>query len=448
MAPKDAPIRALSLLGVWVSSSLACSSDTFVPLPDLSGAATLLLRATTSSRVSAHAFGPRIELERMDDERHFRAAAYSQTLSELGLSSGVVASENCRSCDLRHPIRVYELDLENTSDPWRVLDDARDDAMIAVLLPDVDRCESCTSFSLETPDRPEGGPVQRALVLPTDGTRALAIVLSDGTAYWVGASGPLEPACAGSATARWTTGYADAVDAVWVAHSSGSLARWDLSRLDPALPCEDAITSSTASVGEPIEAVDGSPMGHPHEVFAIGRSGQIYRYAFGTWTPLGAPSTKGNRIVAWMGPNRGMATADGVLVDFYRDGVHTVAPIVVDGTVVDVNAAKRFDDVGVVLGAKPFILAFEDGAGGWRRIPAHPPTAERVDSLARHAGSYFMILGGGHIRELHPVLGYCPVQLLLPETANRELVALSDGTLVTHAGALRRAKPVRSSSCE
>jgi hypothetical protein len=276
----------------------------------------------------------------------------------------------------------------------------------------------------------------------------LVVEKGNGAAYWIHRDGLMEPACSASGSSPIASAYSDGPHSAWTADQFGHLAHWDFDLLDPDLPCAVARTTSTSSAGEFLESIDGAPDVRAVELFGIGLSGQVHRFGAGRWEAVGAPLTGVDRIAQWMAPGRGFATTQDGPILWYTDGLVRTERLVIESTDTFVRCAKRFDDVGVVIGAKPYLLVFEDDAGRWQRVHDQTPTSDRVDAFARHGESYFMILNGGRIRELHPRRGYCKFQPLLPESASPGLVALEDGTLIGSSGAVQRIHPVRASTCQ
>lgn len=427
---------------------VACSSSDFVAPPELEGAQTMLVRVDGSERVAAQSFGAPILVELRDEDRYLRLSAYRESLGDLGLAPGAVNPQSCRSCALSSPLAVFDLDTEFPGQAWRRLDVAADEDTVARVLPDAERCDTCTSFSAQLVPSPDEGALQDSLVLGASGERALVVARTGGAAYWVQAEGPPAIACLGSEGAFVDAAYSETPDLVWVADRGGGLSRWDVRALDPSEPCAASATASVAPAGEQLEWIDGSPPGVPYEVFAMGSGGQFHRYYGGVWERIDAPLQGDGRLSVWIAPNRGLGTSIGRRNLWYDNGLYQATEMVLDAYEVQIGSARRDEDMGLVLGTKPFLLLFEDGSGGFRRAASLLPIGERVSAFVRHAGSYFMVVTGGYLRELHPRLGYCAPQALFGEGHGRWMAALSDGTLVVSYGALWRARPVRDESCE
>lgn len=433
------PLAVLLLL-------VACGETQFVPLPEIEGVDTIVLRVGGTERVAAQVFAAPLLVELGDEHRLLYLSAYRESLSELGLVAGAVQPAACRSCALLEPMAVFELDTERDSD-WRRLDVARDDVALSRLLPDADRCEVCTSHLVARVTHADSAPLENVVALPAGLDRALVLQGSSGAAYWVRSEGQTVLACQGPGMQGVSAAYAEGDEAVWTAGPDGALSRWEHGRFDPGLPCEVARTTTTAAAGETLGWIDGSPAGLELEVFGVGVSGQFRRYRPDGWQDIGVPLPGEGGTCVWIAPDRGMAATQGHRALWYANGAHQTQHLVLDAYEVQINSARRYDDVGLVLGTKPFILIFEDGQGGFRRGAPLLPIGERVESFARHDGSYFAAMSGGFLRELHPRRGYCEAQPVFVPHPNRYMVPLEDGSLVVGSTYLYRVRPVRSTDC-
>lgn len=436
-------------LGTALLLLAACEEAEFFGLPEVEGASAILVRVEGTDRVAAQAFGDPLLVDLRDDDHALVLSAYRESPAELGLTPGAVEPRSCRSCALLAPLAVFELDAARAGNPWRLSEQRSDPRALAQALPDADRCDTCATFEPTSLLRADGRAFSGALAIAGSEGRALVFDPEDGALYWVRAEGPPELACRGEGVRAISAAYAESESIVWTAGAGGALSRWEPGLLDPSTPCELGVTLTSTPAGEPMAWIDGAPPGAPHEVFAIAGSGQVYRYFDGAWERIDTPLEGYGHTSVWIGPGRGMASTLGRRNLWYADGLFQATVLVLDAYEVQIGSARRFDDVGLVLGNKPFILLFEDGAGGFRRAAPLLPIGETVQSFARHRGSYFMAMSDATVRELHPRRDYCDAQPVFPlGSSARHMVAHPDGTLLVSTGALWRLRRAAGTTCQ
>lgn len=410
----------------------------FIPAPEADSAATFVAESVPGGVLASRAGEP-FKFALSDEAAELTLVAYAETLETLDLSEGTVERATCRPCTLLDPLAVFTAHFDGGVARWTPVE-APGDALLDVLIPDRMRCAECTHFIPEIDTDPRFFPNTRAFVLPNDGTRAL-IVRHEGDAYWVNREGTLELACTpGDLIA---SAYSAAPNVIWVATSSGTLARWELDRLRADRPCSDAATARTASATPDLYRIDGAPDDMPIEIFANTVSQQMWRYSDAGWEKVGAVlDGDGNRAAAWLGPGRGLAACEGNDLLIYDGGEIEQGPLIIEGVMIKVSSAKHLASFGAVLGTRYHLVLFERPNHGFGFAASTAPTAERVDAFAEHRGSIFIAAGRGRMRELHPTLGYCDGQELFNGQSPQDLVVLDDGTIIAAPGEVMLAHPV------
>lgn len=442
---EDGPALALVLA---LASTAGCAPDhgIFLASPHVDGASTTVLYVASSGQTFAQPARDTIQIRARGERVELELSIYREPLVDLGLDAGEVSARSCRPCDLVAPLASFTGQISDGEASWE-LRDAPSDALLAAVLPDRPRCETCAELTSRSLPHPELDINTKAIALPVDGQRALVLSMGRGAAYWVSRLGGVVAACQGGGPTLIRAAYAAGPHTIWTGDASGRMAQWAVDLLDPRQPCEAATTTRTPSAPEPIVRLSGAPEGAPTEIFGMSEGRQLYRYTAAGWERVGRPLPGSDGwMVGWLGPRRGVGANAELEVVWYRDGVAENAPVLVEGKPTYVTGGWLLPFHGVVIGTRFNLLLFESGSGF--RVARQPPvTSDGVRGLAAVGRSIFITSSSGGVRELHPRLGYCDSIRLFGDHAPRDVVALDDGALIVAPSEVWIAEPTRPDLC-
>lgn len=368
--------------------------------------------------------------------------AYAQPLDVLGLSAGPVSRAQCRPCALLDPSVAF-IAPASSAGAWAKANGV-DAGLLDALIPDRDRCSTCTSFTAGRLPVPGLDTSSTSFALPTDGERALVIASKNGAAYWVDAAGNVAPACTPSGGVE--TAAASGPHRIWTTDAGGCLARWDLDRLDPSRPCA-AATSTRACAGARLRRIASAPEGEAEELFGITDTFAAYHYASGGWAPFGAPLTGYAGTVAWLGPEHGLAATAQAEVLWFDHQRISRGPVLIDDTMpTQITGAWIVPSYGVVLGTR-FDLLLRQAGAQYHPLWPHAQSGDDIRGLVEHRGSLYFTASAGRLRQLHPRLGYCDGTTLFGDRAPRDVVVLEGGQIVVAPDEIWMAVPEHPDRC-
>lgn len=224
----------------------------------------------------------------------------------------------------------------------------------------------------------------------------------------------------------------------------------DTSQLDPALPCDIAILTTTPSLGSPVDALDALE-GSSSEVVALTVSTTIARFRDDRWEVLGSFEDEGNELHV-------AAAQDGLyavcgsprVARIDRSGLHWLEAKL-GGLVTRPTAVGALEGRGVVFGTQNhWLLELSSEEGAMTSLTEGTTILDqRVDAVTSYAesGGILSTLRRGGLLQFRALDGYCD-RIQLPSNASYEsVVTFGSGVAMVADVELLVLRPATAPEC-